>query len=159
MVVTPVCQKFKVGKKQQGSFKYVGLHITKGSKGIIINQDEYAAEIQDVSIDQGERSNEDQLSTSEIRILRSIIGQIQWVSSQTRPDLSFDALDLSVERNRATVSTMKRARKVIKKLKSNKSEVVVKAVGNPIKLKVFPDAGLPTLKVLLFSLRATTSQL
>ena len=145
LVVQHVVTKFKVGKRQEGSFRYVGLKITKTSTGIRVNQDNYSQKVLDINIDQKERTNDDKLNLNELRMLRSIIGQIQWVSSQTRPDLSFDALDLSIERNRATITTLKRAKKVIKKLKWSQSEIMLKPVGDSIKLKAYPDAGFCNL--------------
>ena len=35
------------------------------------------------------------LTTEEIVELRSVVGQANWVASQTRPDLCFDVLELS----------------------------------------------------------------
>jgi len=139
-VLQKICTKFLVGSRQEGNFKYVGLNITKLPNAITIKQDQHVDEIDEFNIDQGERSNNDNLHGNEIRMLRSIVGQIQWVSTQTRPDASYDALYLSVERNKATVATMKRARKVVKKLKSCSSSVTIKAVGSDMKLKVFLDA-------------------
>lgn len=68
---------------------------------------------------------------------------IQWVAAQTRPDLLIDSLELGVERNKATLSTMKLARKVIKKLKL--LTVKMKAIGQIPKLCVYPDAGFCSL--------------
>ena len=40
-----------------------------------------------------------------------------WVSSQTRLDACYDALELSMERNKGTIDTLMRAEKFIRKLK------------------------------------------
>ena len=101
---------------------------------IEISQDQYANEIPEVFVETKDRSNDDKLKPHELRNLRGIIGQIQWVASQTRPDLSFDSLELSVERNKATLSTLKRAKKVVKKLKSSPSIIKMKAIGRNPKL-------------------------
>ena len=144
-VLEVVRKKFLVGSSQEDKFKYVGLDFRKTVDGIEISQNQYVEEIQDVVIKGDSRPNEDRLSVGEIRSLRGIIGQIQWVASQTRPDLSYDSLDLSVERNKATLATLKRARKVVKKLKSCSSFLNVKPVGQNVKLCVFPDAGFCNL--------------
>jgi len=138
-------EKFQVGSRQEGKFKYVGLNIVTTTDGIEISQNQYAEEISEVEIEAYERPNDERLMPRELRDLRGIIGQIQWVSSQTRPDLSFDALDLSVGRNKATLSTLKRARKVVNKLKSSSSTIKMKAIGQNPKLCVYPDAGFCNL--------------
>ena len=43
------------------------------------------------------------LEKHENRQIRKSAGQLSWLSSQTRPDLAFDALSLSVCLNKATV--------------------------------------------------------
>ena len=144
-VLRIICEKFKVGSQNEGKFKYVGLNITKATNGIEVSQDQYVEEIQEVVIEKDERASNEKLSSTELRYLRGIIGQVQWVGSQTRPDLSYDALDLSVERNKATLATLKRAQKVVKKLKSSPSSIKIKDVGHNIKLQVFPDAGFCNL--------------
>ena len=40
-----------------------------------------------------------------------VAGQLSWVASQTRPDLSFDALELNIMKNKLTVEQVSRANK------------------------------------------------
>ena len=63
----------------------------KVSSSIIVDQNAYVDEIEDSGFQTKGRKNEEKVSQSELRGLRSLVGQIHWVSSQTRPDLSFDA--------------------------------------------------------------------
>ena len=144
-VMKALNEKFQVGSRQEGKFKYVGLNIETKTGWIEISQDQYANEIPEVFVETKDRSNDDKLKPHELRNLRGIIGQIQWVASQTRPNLSFDSLELSVERNKATLSTLKRAKKVVKKLKSSPSIIKMKAIGRNPKLCVYPDAGFCNL--------------
>ena len=85
------------------------------------------------------------LETEELRQLRGFAGKILWLSSQTRPDLSFNSLELSVERNRATIQTLKRANKVARKVFQKKSELFFRSVGHKYKLIVYSDAGFCNL--------------
>ena len=143
-------RKFKIGKRKSGDFRYVGLKIKKEEKGISVNQDLYAEEIEEVRFDVKGRSNIDKLDKDETRLLRGIAGQINWISSQTRPDVSFDSLDvsfdsLSVERNKASIGTLKRANKVVRKIKMRESEIFFPEVGELEKLEVYSDAGFCNL--------------
>ena len=47
---------------------------------------------------------------------------------------------MSIERNSATIATLKRAKKVIKKLKQRESQITFRPIGNIIKIQVFADA-------------------
>ena len=100
-VVKELIKKFKIGKRKSGDFRYVGLKIKKEETGNSVNQDLYAEEIEEVRFDVKGISNTDKLDQDETRLLRGIADQINWVSSQTRPDVSLDSLELSVERNKA----------------------------------------------------------
>ena len=52
------------------------------------------------------KQKNDRLNTSEASKLRSLIGQILYATTISRPDASFDALDLSMSKNSATVETI-----------------------------------------------------
>ena len=87
------------------------------------------------------RSNTDKLDQDETRLLLGIAGQINRISSQTRPDVSFDSLELSVERNKASIGTLKRGNKVVGKMKMGESEIFFPEIGELEKLEVYSDAG------------------
>ena len=70
----------------------MGLKIKKEETGISVNQDLYAEEIEEVRFDVKGGSNTDKFDQDETRLLRGIAGQINWINSQTRPDVSFDSL-------------------------------------------------------------------
>ena len=145
-VTEKVVSEFKVGMRKSGAFKYVGLNIRKGSDGITINQNEYVTELQDLDdISFSNKAESAMLNSKKVRLLREISGQLLWISSQTRPDLSFDTLELSTLRNQATTRTLKRCAKVIKKAKQHTSQILFRPVGKDPILHVFADAGFCNL--------------
>ena len=122
-VVKEFIKKFRIGKRKSGDFRYLGLKIKKDETGISVSQDLYAEEIEEVSFDVKGRSNTDKLDQDETQLLRGIAGQINWISSQTRPDVGFDSVELSVERKKAFIGTLKRANKMVRKIKMRESEI------------------------------------
>ena len=84
-------------------------------------------------------NKESLLNAEELRTFRGICGQLNWIASQSRPDLSFDACDLSCRIKNAKIEDLLRAIKVIRKAKS--SRVSIK----------FPDLDLSTIKVVIYS--------
>ena len=140
-----IIEKYTVGTLKSSNFRYVGLNIERTSSGIILDQTPYATDIDEIQVRINGRSNDAPLEKEELTELRSVTGQIHWVSSQTRPDLSFDALELSIERNNATVSTLKRAKKVVKKVKEISSKVLFQTIGEIVGLKVYTDASFCNL--------------
>ena len=53
---------------------------------------------------------------TEIKKFRSLVGQINWLSTQSRPDLSFDALELSCNMSNPRVEHILQANKCLKKI-------------------------------------------
>ena len=60
------------------------------------------------------------MDSKEKRELKAIAGQISWIATQTRPDLAYDACEISTSVKNATVEDVMQANKVIRKAKSNK---------------------------------------
>ena len=141
-----ITEKFKIRTRKIRHFEYVGLDIKKTSSGIEVNQNQYVSEIDDHEF-KSDAKLADELDDKkqETRLLRSIIGKIHWVSSQTRPDLCFDTLDLSVERNKATGATLKKAVKALRKLKAKDSTIRFSKVGDDLKIIVYADAAFCNL--------------
>jgi len=60
------------------------------------------------------------LTPEEIALLRSIVGQANWVASQTRPDLCYDVLELSMCLSRhPEVCHLIQANKMLRKIKTD----------------------------------------
>ena len=106
-VVKGIMNRFQVGKYKSGSFKYVGIEVDHDCNGIRISQRQYIDEMKEINIETSDRTIHDDLNKSETRLLRALTGQILWVSSQTRLDACFDALELSMERNKGTLETLR----------------------------------------------------
>ena len=84
------------------------------------------------------------LEKDENRLIRKSTGQLSWLASQTRPDLAFDALNLSVCLNSATFKDAKYSKKVVQKAKEEKYSIKFSHLGNyeDLHFQVFPDASL-----------------
>ena len=63
---------------------------------------------------------ESPLTTKEVLQLRGLSGQLNWTSTQTRPDMSFGACEVSVSIKDSTVNELIVANKNIRKLKTEK---------------------------------------
>ena len=63
----------------------------------------------------------------------------------TRPDVSFDSLELSIEWNKASIGTLKRVNKVVRKIKMREFEFFFPEKGELEKLEAYSDAGFCNL--------------
>ena len=121
----------------------MGLDIEQTAEGIIVRQEHYIDEVEEIMLfDKRNRNSDESLSTEESGKLKKVAGQLSWVASQTRPDLSFDALELNITKNKLTVEQVSRANKAIRMLKRSKTVLVYPRLGsfNQFQLKVFSDA-------------------
>ena len=111
---------FKFGSEQSNMFKYIGLNIKRLNNGkIIVHQNTQIEEIIEPMINK-EKHPKDNLNEKEIKSLRSICGQLNWIATQTRPDLSFDVCELSCSIKDAKICDLKNAVKTIRKAKSER---------------------------------------
>ena len=78
------------------------------------------------------------------RMIRKSQGQLSWLATQTRPDLSFDAFQLSTVLNRANFRDGKASNKIIKKAKQEKVELKFCSLGKikDLHIELFADASL-----------------
>ena len=91
LVTKKIADAFRIGKRKVTNFQYVGLDIEQTAEGIIVRQEHYINEVEEIMLfDKRNRNSDESLSTEESRKLKKVAGQLNWVASQTRPDLSFD---------------------------------------------------------------------
>ena len=104
--------------------------ILKTAEGIVIHQEHYIDEVEEIMLfDKSNKKSHEPLSTEESRELKKVAGQLSWVGSQTRPNISFDALELNIMKNKLTVEQVSRANKAIRMLKRSKTDLVYPRLG------------------------------
>ena len=144
----PLRHRFLAGKLEEGKFKYVGFQKQQNRDGIIIDQSEYVEDIENVSLSsQRILSKREKLTPEELTQLRELVGHLNWAVQGTRPDMTFDLIDLSTKFASGVVDHLQRATKCIKKLKEQKSLVYLPCL-NAMKtwrLVVYSDAALANL--------------
>ena len=109
---------FTVSKEELQTFKYLGLSISQTNDGIFMHQNEYIEEIEVVEIDKPNQKDR-KLLPHETQQLRRVPGQLNQVSTQTRPDMAYAASVVSSSIKDAIVRDLVTANKFIKLLKCN----------------------------------------
>ena len=76
---------------------YLGLNVQQTYGYINIYQSSYINESKVVEISQEKQKNKfAQLKKDETRQLRGLAGQLNWIARQTRPDMAYNACEVSV---------------------------------------------------------------
>jgi hypothetical protein len=95
--------------------------LKRTNNGIYATQQKYTEGLQELEIQPTRFKEKDSpINDDEREMLRSVIGKLSWLATQTRPDLSYDVCELSTNLKNGTVELLMKANKVIKKAKYNK---------------------------------------
>ena len=114
--------KYNFGKVEKGSFAFTGLNISQtGSSQITLHQKDYIEKLE--APDYEMKNPNDRLPQNENRMLRQTQGQLSWLSSQTRPDISFDSFYLSTVLNKASFKDAKISKKILKRIKKDEVKI------------------------------------
>ena len=145
-VIRPLTDRFIVGKREEMNFTYLGYQLSQGNNGIYYDQLNYIANLEFNQLQDNKDKNRI-LNEKEMKEYRSIIGSINWCVRGTRPDMSFELIDLSTKLKEAKVDDFNRALKVIRKLKSTNYKVFFPHIEdlNYIELVVYSDAAFHNL--------------
>ena len=119
-VINEIQKTFNIGANEESNFKYIGLNLQTCAQGVTLDQIKYIESIKPLSLS-GERKKQkgSQLVDEEVRSYRKAIGQLNWVATHSRPDISFDVCDLSVNLKTATVQNIVQMNKLIERIKTD----------------------------------------
>lgn len=116
-IVPRIRSRFTVGLEESHSLKYLGLNISQSSRAISLSTNSYSTCLKEIDttvfgVDKG-RS----LTSEEISVLKSVAGQINWLASQSRPDVAFDSCIIGNSTKNPTVSDIHRTNKALRKVR------------------------------------------
>ena len=138
-VIDALKKTLKVGEEEISAFKYIGVNIQQEGNTLWLDQQKY---IDGIKIPEERRYKEKRmLDRKEMKLYRSLIGQMNWVSQHTRPDMSFDVSDLSGACKGASTDDTVKLIKVIKHLKYRSGKIGMDKINEKqIKWEVYADA-------------------
>ena len=114
-VLPKIRATFEIGLEESDNLKYLGLDIKQSPGSISLSLDKYATCL--TEIDQSDLGIDRKrlLTPKESSCYKHIVGQINWVSTQARPDISFDNCILGNAGSWPSVADIHHANKVIRK--------------------------------------------
>ena len=117
-----------------------------GKKNWLFGQDEYVKKLNHIPL-RNDRTLDDKLSPAEVTQARQLIGQLNWLATQTRPDLSYDVSALSSLLKLENTDCVRQINRTVKKVKKEKSQIDIPSLGNPslIQIVAYSDASFANL--------------
>ena len=161
-VILPLKQKFQIGTEEEGDFTYVGWNIKQSSDNntVSVDQIDYQESINTVVVSPGRKNQPDyELSEVEKTEYQQLLGKLQWITSQSRPDIRFKVLESSTRAATPKVSDLLNLNTIVKKLKKNTVTIHFPSLSNDIsqlKIYAYADAALNNLPDKVSSARGHT---
>ena len=139
-VIKTLHKIFEIGSVNKKTFRYLGLDLQKGDSSIVIYQNNYANSIESLKLD-GKKDNNGLLNETKIHNLCALIGQFNWLATQTRPAVLFECCNLLGKIESPTTDGAKRANKLVNMIKNEEIVVTLMKENNLVdsKLLVFFD--------------------
>ena len=81
-VIGSLVKTFKISKQEKGSFSYIGLDVVQTNDTVIVDQNSYVDSLKPVKLSTQRKAQKSEvLSSEERKMLRSVSGQLLWVTS------------------------------------------------------------------------------
>ena len=143
-VIDKIKKKFEVRSEESTKFKYVGLEVEQKEDKIVISQDKYVETLQAIPVPS---IGDDMMSPEDETSVRQVNGKLNWIATQTRPDLSFDVSEFGSFMKKGKLECIKQANKNIAKAKKEKSRICIPNLGNLNELSIiaYTDASFANL--------------
>ncbi len=139
---------FKIGKSESKEFMYTGFQLTQDNEGIRLDQKKYVENVVIPTIDIALMKDRDrEMNMEELSLLRQMTGVVNWTARATRPDLSFEMIDLSTKFKGGKVDDLIKAKNVAARLKKEEVTVKISNLGdfNDCEVVVYTDAAYRNL--------------
>ena len=105
-------ESLKVSKEDDTSIRFVSVDL---------NMEDYVNALEEVTVRPAKKK--ELLNNDEMKLFRKLTGKISWLASNCRPDLSFNALKMSMKSKEAKIEDLKYANSVVRKAKQKVSRI------------------------------------
>ena len=117
-VIVPLSSAFHIGSHSYSEFEHLGLHISqkKGINIIELDQIEYTEQIVPIHVLRDRQSNKKEFCTKEESFqFRQLVGKLNWIASQSCPDIAFEVCMLSSTMKNPKIENVLAANKLCEK--------------------------------------------
>ena len=113
----------KISIVEKDTFRYTGLDVKIISDGIEISMEDYSKNLQDLTEIWKIDDRNESLTKLEMKLYRKMTGKIAWLANATRPDLCYQALQMSKKNQGATISDLRDINRILKRVHEKESKI------------------------------------
>ena len=145
-IIDPLKARFLVSAEETDELRYLGLSLKGIPNEFTLNLEHYAKLVKEIDV-LPKRESDDTLTGEETKKLRILSGQLNWLSTQGRPDLAFNSCQVACSIKSATVKDLKYANKTVRMAKGLDYKLTYHPLGDPTSWKIvcFSDASFGNL--------------
>lgn len=147
-VLKKLAESFLIGSRKKHHFRYIGWNIEQ-SNGVSMDQIDYHDKIAPIKIDPHRKEHvNSELNDAEKKSFQELLGKLQWISSQSRPDIRFNVLECSIRACKPTISDIPNINRTVKKLNKRSVKLFYPQMNmdfDKLKIYAFCDAALSNL--------------
>ena len=119
-VIAKLKEMMTMGNEESLNMTFLGLHIYEDNSALYLHTNPYSNSLEEVVLSVTDKQNTSRLLNSEEKSkLKHVSGQLNWITTQSRPDLAFENCTIGNSSANATVKSIITANKALKKAKSN----------------------------------------
>lgn len=116
-ILPKIREIFQIGLEESDSMRYLGLDISHVDHGISLTLEKYGNSLSEIDTSICGTDKKKDLNKDEASQFKRVVGQINWVATQSRPDVSFDNCILGNSASKATVGDIYQANKVLRRIR------------------------------------------
>lgn len=147
LVINKLKEKYEISSESYGTFDYVGLNLQQDTDGIIISQKSFAEKILPIIIPRSNRPDDDILSANEKKKYQALLGKINWLAHQSRPDLAHQAYTYSLCAQNPNIANLKGLNKVISSVQNGPQILKFSMIqSSSLQIVCFSDASLANME-------------
>ena len=145
-VILKLKATFKISTEGHQAFEFLGINVFQNTdKSISIHQTNYINSINPMYLQKGNDLDRS-LTPEEKSQFRSTVGQLNWVSGISRPDIAFDVCIASAKSQNPTLRDALALNKTVKYLKNNPCQIVFPSMDpETVNITLFADASFNNL--------------
>jgi hypothetical protein len=116
-VIMKIRSIFTIGLEEDTNLKYLGLRISQQPTGIEVSTQEYANSLKPLPIPSTKISDQG-FTADQTTLLKQFCGQVNWLSTQGRPDISYQSCFISNSLKSGDSKVFAAANKIVRKVQN-----------------------------------------